>query len=202
MPVDPSREPGFVVRPLPMLCVSAGIFALLYFSSLLGTVSALLLIGAGMLDVFGHGSSSRGRKSGKRQQSRSAVHRSGARTAGAGKRRDPRARPRGTARHAPGRDPAVELTRRIATGSGGEGTRLVTGSRVGSNAAFVERRQEVADRRGWQPMPLPPFVDSDGTLVRRDRRHIPDRRRASIVVEDITDAPPGDTDTKSAFDDS
>lgn len=37
-------------------------------------------------------------------------------------------------------------------------------------------RRSGLDRRGWQPMPQVPFVDSDGNLVTYDRRKTPDRR--------------------------
>ncbi len=37
-------------------------------------------------------------------------------------------------------------------------------------------RRSGLDRRGWQPMPQVPFVDSDGNTVTHDRRQIPDRR--------------------------
>jgi hypothetical protein len=37
-------------------------------------------------------------------------------------------------------------------------------------------RRSGLDRRGWQPMPQVPFVDSDGNLVTHDRRTTPDRR--------------------------
>jgi hypothetical protein len=38
-------------------------------------------------------------------------------------------------------------------------------------------RRRGQDRRGWGPIPEPPFVDSDGVLVTEDRRKIPDRRK-------------------------
>lgn len=37
-------------------------------------------------------------------------------------------------------------------------------------------RRSGLDRRGWQPMPQLPFIDSDGKTVTQDRRKTPDRR--------------------------
>lgn len=39
------------------------------------------------------------------------------------------------------------------------------------------------DRRGWHPMPRPPFLDSLGQLVTSDRRRSPERRVSNIEVE-------------------
>jgi hypothetical protein len=47
--------------------------------------------------------------------------------------------------------------------------------------AAAERRSGM-DRRGWHPMPAPPFSDSSGVLVSRDRRKVPDRRIGNIKV--------------------
>jgi hypothetical protein len=43
------------------------------------------------------------------------------------------------------------------------------------------RRQQ--DRRTWNPMPQTPFRDSNGHLVRKDRRRKPDRRLNNIQVK-------------------
>ncbi len=40
------------------------------------------------------------------------------------------------------------------------------------------------DRREWKPMPNPPFRDSNGRLVRKDRRRKPDRRLNNILVKE------------------
>lgn len=50
-------------------------------------------------------------------------------------------------------------------------------SRMNDNSNNQYRRSGL-DRRGWQPMPKVPFVDSDGNVVTYDRRKIPDRRRS------------------------
>lgn len=51
--------------------------------------------------------------------------------------------------------------------------------RVGKGA----ERRGGDDRRGWHPMPRPPFLDSSGQLVTRDRRSSPERRVSNIEVE-------------------
>ena len=38
-------------------------------------------------------------------------------------------------------------------------------------------RRSGNERRGWSPMPEPPFVDSNGIVVTRDRRAVLDRRK-------------------------
>lgn len=48
-------------------------------------------------------------------------------------------------------------------------------------------RRVVSDRRDWDPMPVPPFSDSTGVVVIRDRRQTPDRRIQSIRVEELDD---------------
>ena len=52
------------------------------------------------------------------------------------------------------------------------------------STAITQDRRKIADRRGMAPPPLFPFFDSEDTLVRQDRRHIPDRRINNIYVED------------------
>jgi len=49
----------------------------------------------------------------------------------------------------------------------------------------VGDRRVVSDRRDWEPMPVPPFSDSTGVVVIRDRRQTPDRRIQSIRVEEL-----------------
>ncbi len=43
------------------------------------------------------------------------------------------------------------------------------------------RRKE--ERRAWNPMPRTPFRDSNGHVVRKDRRRKPDRRLNNIHVK-------------------
>jgi hypothetical protein len=43
-------------------------------------------------------------------------------------------------------------------------------------------RRSGRDRRGWHPMPEAPFLDSNGVLVSRDRRKVPERRVSNIRV--------------------
>jgi len=38
-------------------------------------------------------------------------------------------------------------------------------------------RRRGQDRRGWVRIPEPPFEDSDGVVVRENRRKVPDRRK-------------------------
>ena len=52
------------------------------------------------------------------------------------------------------------------------------------STAITQERRKVADRRGLAPPPLYPFFDSEDTLVRQDRRHVPDRRINNICIED------------------
>ena len=52
------------------------------------------------------------------------------------------------------------------------------------STAITQDRRKIADRRGMAPPPLFPFFDSEDTLVRQDRRHIPDRRINNICIED------------------
>jgi len=50
-------------------------------------------------------------------------------------------------------------------------------------------RRRGLERRGWERIPEPPFVDSDGVLVTEDRRKISDRRK----TEEGADKKPDDT---------
>lgn len=43
-------------------------------------------------------------------------------------------------------------------------------------------RRNGGDRRGWKPMPTPPFKDGGGNWVTEDRRTLPERRLKSIHV--------------------
>ena len=52
------------------------------------------------------------------------------------------------------------------------------------STAVTQDRRKIADRRGMAPPPLFPFFDSEDTLVRQDRRHMPDRRINNIYIED------------------
>ena len=47
----------------------------------------------------------------------------------------------------------------------------------------IRERRSGEDRRGWQAMPPLPFADSNGLVVTRDRRRIPDRRVHNINVK-------------------
>ncbi len=49
----------------------------------------------------------------------------------------------------------------------------------------LERRHGAGDRRGWEPMPCAPFVDSRGRVVWEDRRRVPDRRLGNIQVAEF-----------------
>lgn len=62
------------------------------------------------------------------------------------------------------------------------------------STAITQDRRKIADRRGMAPPPLFPFFDSEDTLVRQDRRHMPDRRISNIYIEDPNQqiAPPID----------
>ena len=55
------------------------------------------------------------------------------------------------------------------------------------HSSAFERRVD-SDRRGWEPMPKPPFSDSTGVVVIRDRRQKPDRRIRSIQVKELDNA--------------
>jgi len=48
-------------------------------------------------------------------------------------------------------------------------------------------RREGQDRRGWERIPEPPFVDSDGVLVTEDRRKVPDRRKTEEGADEEPD---------------
>ena len=50
-----------------------------------------------------------------------------------------------------------------------------------TNYSKVNRRETV-DRRSFEPAPPFPIVDSFGTIVKKDRRSMPDRRIANIQV--------------------
>lgn len=47
----------------------------------------------------------------------------------------------------------------------------------------MNRRRSGSDRRGWQPMPPVPFLDSEGCPVLWDRRRVADRRLNAIGRE-------------------
>ncbi len=60
---------------------------------------------------------------------------------------------------------------------------------------ITQERRSPEDRRTMITTPLFPFFDSEDTLVRQDRRQIPDRRINNIYVEDPNLAgPKEDTD--------
>jgi hypothetical protein len=50
-----------------------------------------------------------------------------------------------------------------------------------ARTGLLERRSG-QDRRGWGNMPEPPFEDSNGRVVKNDRRHIPERRVSSLSI--------------------
>ena len=50
-----------------------------------------------------------------------------------------------------------------------------------SKSKLIERR-EADDRRGFKPSPQFPITDSDGNLIKKDRRTRPDRRIGNIEV--------------------
>ncbi len=49
---------------------------------------------------------------------------------------------------------------------------------------ITQERRSVEDRRKMISTPLYPFFDSEDTLVRQDRRHIPERRVNNIQIEE------------------
>ncbi len=53
--------------------------------------------------------------------------------------------------------------------------------------ASMERKDNRSnqDRRTWKPMPQAPFRDSNGYLVRKDRRRKPDRRLNNIQAKRV-----------------
>ena len=67
----------------------------------------------------------------------------------------------------------------VATGVGLQKKIKEVLGRVGKGA----ERRGGDDRRGWHPMARPPFLDSTGQLVTRDRRSSPDRRVGNIEVQ-------------------
>ena len=50
-----------------------------------------------------------------------------------------------------------------------------------SKSKLIERREE-KDRRSFNPSPQFPITDSDGNLIKKDRRNQPDRRIGNIEV--------------------
>ena len=48
---------------------------------------------------------------------------------------------------------------------------------------FINERRKLEDRRVASDSPPFPFFDSDQTLVREDRRRIPDRRINNIEIQ-------------------
>ena len=68
-----------------------------------------------------------------------------------------------------------------------------------ARSGLLERRSG-DDRRGWGNMPEPPFVDSDGSVVHGDRRHIPERRVSSLSID--WDAQYGTPESGSGADES
>jgi hypothetical protein len=47
-----------------------------------------------------------------------------------------------------------------------------------------EDNRNSMDRRAWNPMPRTPFRDSNGQIVRKDRRRTPDRRLNNIQLRE------------------
>jgi hypothetical protein len=71
--------------------------------------------------------------------------------------------------------------------------RLATRKALRSNLSEQARtglldRRSGLDRRGWGNMPAVPFTDSNGRIVKSDRRAMPERRMSSLQVnwEDST----------------
>lgn len=53
---------------------------------------------------------------------------------------------------------------------------------ITSMERYANRSEQ--DRRTWKPMPRTPFRDSNGRLVRKDRRRKPDRRLNNIQANE------------------
>ena len=65
--------------------------------------------------------------------------------------------------------------------------------------SITHDRRKIADRRGLTAPPLFPFFDGEDTLVRQDRRSIPDRRINNIQVEENQPNPEDDIGDKRLF---
>lgn len=174
--------PTIVYRFLPLIYIGAGVVALLSAANLVGVVSSLLLIGAGVLAFIW-------------------------RCRAASRRRRGRSKPKPQSRAGslpPELDyPAAKQRAGIAGGSPnashestsppGEFARHPTSPshQSGRAAMFgnprLKRRRRIQDRRGWEPMPDAPFRDSEGALVKRDRRRLPERRKNSIEVREVSE---------------
>lgn len=177
--------PTGVYRFLPLIYVGAGFFALFNLTHLLGTISALLLITAGMLTFMWRCAAAV-----KRRRARSRPRwRTWSKTYRHENSPSPRERPMFSSTNAAGGPPDVSTG---PTPMPVHETQPVSqpakqaDRSAPQNATRMDRRSDSQDRRGWQPMPNVPFRDSEGTLVQRDRRRIPERRRSSIEVRVVT----------------
>lgn len=65
--------------------------------------------------------------------------------------------------------------------------------------SITQDRRKVVDRRGLTAPPLFPFFDGEDTLVRQDRRTMPDRRINNIYVEEPSDDPEEEIGDKRLF---
>ncbi len=50
---------------------------------------------------------------------------------------------------------------------------------------FILDHRTQADRRSFEPPSKFPVITSNGIVIQRDRRRLPDRRIANIMVEEV-----------------
>ncbi|MDZ7842397.1 MAG: hypothetical protein U5R46_16480 [Gammaproteobacteria bacterium] len=178
--------PRVVYRFLPLIYISAGVLALFYVNNLVGTVSSLLLVSAGVLICMW-----RVRAAAKRRRRERSTPKAQSRADSLRPEHDyPDARKTVLdATSIAGRPP--ETSRETTSTNAKAAQRSTPPSYKTGRAALFEnprlnRRRDNPDRRGWQPMPDAPFRDSAGAFVKRDRRRLPERRKNSIEVREVS----------------
>ncbi len=178
--------PTAVYRFLPLIYIAAGVVALLSAANLVGIVSSLLLIGAGVLAFVWRCRAASRRRRGRskpKPQSRAgslppdfdypAAKQPAPRAAGI-----PGGSPNASREST---SPPKEFARHSTSPSHQSGRAAMFGN------PRLKRRSGIQDRRGWEPMPDAPFRDSEGALVKRDRRRLPERRKNSIEVREVSE---------------